>query len=137
MHGLGTTPYDPFNNNLYKELLIWKNQGNCLILMMDANEHILDGYFMRQLGKWGSELEIEETTPKAWIGGIQPNTYIDGSKPITGVCIFSSLKSTSFQRLLFIESVGDHRTIIFDISTQLLLDKHEHKIVWAGCQRLN
>ena len=39
--------------------------------------------------------------------------------------------------LSFGESVGDHRTMIFDVSTRSLIGKFEHRIVRAGCRRLN
>ena len=34
-------------------------------------------------------------------------------------------------------SVGDHRTIIFDISTCSLIGKFEHRVVRSACRRLN
>ena len=39
--------------------------------------------------------------------------------------------------LSFGESIGDHRTMIFDVSTRSLIGLFEHRIVRAGCRRLN
>ena len=39
--------------------------------------------------------------------------------------------------LLFAESVGNHFTFIFDITTLLAIGQHEHKVACAGCSRLN
>ena len=48
-----------------------------------------------------------------------------------------SLEIGGFKMLSFGESVGDHRTMIFDVSTRSLIDKFEHRLVRAGCRRLN
>ena len=39
--------------------------------------------------------------------------------------------------LSFGESIGDHRIMIFDVSTRSLIGLFEHRIVRAGCHRLN
>ena len=51
---------------------------------MDANEHVLNGGLGKRLLDDKLGLSLVEISHKAW-GGQDPNTYIDGSKPIDGV----------------------------------------------------
>ena len=109
--GLHTNPYDMFCDDLLRQLRVWKKEGDMILLMMDANEHVLDGPFTRQLRE---ELDLEEISHKAWRGS-PPNTHISGSKPIDDVWASRSLEIGGFKILSFPESVGDHRTMIFDV----------------------
>ena len=131
--GLQTNPYDMFCDDLLRQLKVWKKEGDRILLMMDANEHVLDGPFTRQLRE---ELDLEEISHKAWRGS-PPNTHISGSKPIDGVWASRSLEIGGFKILSFSESVGDHRTMIFDVSTRSLIGIFEHHVVRSGCRRLN
>ena len=131
--GLHTNPYDMFCDDLLRQLRVWKKEGDRILLMMDANEHVLDGPFTRQLRE---ELDLEEISHKAWRGS-PPNTHISGSKPIDGVWASRSLEIGGFKILSFSESVGDHRTMIFDVSTRSLIGIFEHHVVRSGCRRLN
>ena len=81
-------------------------------------------------------LEMVEISHKAW-DGHKPNTYIDGSKHIDGVWASRCLEIGGFRLLSFGESVGDRRTMIFDVTTRSLIGTFEHKVVRASCRRLN
>ena len=107
-----------------------------IILTMDSNEYVLNGSLCRSLLDESLGLGLTEISHKAW-DGHEPNTYIDGSKPIDGVWASRCLKIGGFRLLLFGESVGDHRTMIFDVSTRSLIGKFEHRVVRASCSRLN
>ena len=103
---------------------------------MDYNEHVLNRSLGKSLLDDSLGLEMVEISHKAW-DGHEPNTYIDGSKPIEWVLALRCLKIGGFILLSFGESVGDHRTMIFDVTTQLPIGKFEHKVVRASCRRLN
>ena len=98
-----------FCDDLLQQLTVWKSQGDRILLLMDANEHVLDGTFTRRLR---GELELDEISHRAW-RGTPPNTHISGSKPIDGVWASRSLEIGGFKILSFSESVGDHRTMVF------------------------
>ena len=55
-----------------------------IILTMDSNEHVLNGSLGKSLQDDSLGLGLVEISHKAW-DGHEPNTYIDGSKPIDGV----------------------------------------------------
>ncbi len=79
-----TTPYQLFCDNLIWQLKVWVGQGDRIILSMDANEHVLQGDLCTRLIDESLGLDLAEISHKAW-SGHEPNTYIDGSKPIDGV----------------------------------------------------
>ena len=86
-----TTPYKLFCEDLITQMQTWYQQGDRLILLMDANEHILRGTFCRRLTYPEFGLDIEEMVHVAWHTTSEPNTFADGSKPIDGVWASYSL----------------------------------------------
>ena len=135
-HGLDTTPYTLYCDDLINQLTRWTSQGDRIILLMDANEHVLTGNLTSRLTNYMPGLDLEEISSRAWDSD-EPNTFIDGRKPIDGVWASRSLEIGGFKLLSFGESIGDHRTMIFDVSTRSLIGKFEHRVVRAGCRRLN
>ena len=83
---------------------------------MDDNKHILTGNLTRQLTDYTTGLELEEISSRAWDVD-EPKTYIDDQKPIDRVWASRCLEIGGFKLLSFGESIGDHRTMIFDVST--------------------
>ena len=61
--------------DLLKQLRTWKMQGDQMIVMMDANDHILTGSVGKALvgQKW--DIGLEEISHRAW-GDFPPNMYI-------------------------------------------------------------
>ena len=75
---LETTPYDLFCDNLIAQLQTWVTQGDRVIMMMDANKHVLNASpLCRRLRDEELGLDLEEISHKAW-GGKEINTHIDG-----------------------------------------------------------
>ena len=99
---MDTTLYRLFCKVFETQLKGWVRQGNRLIIMMDANEHILNHKLGRLLRSREGGLDLEEISHKAW-GGEEINTYIDGSKPIDGVWTSRRLKIGGFKILSFLE----------------------------------
>ena len=100
--------------------------------MMDANQHVLTGQFTKRL----EELDLVEISHK-YQGGTEPNTFIEGSKPIDGVWALCDLEIGGFKMLPFSKSVGDHRTMIFDVSTHSLTGKFEYRVARSASRCLN
>ena len=56
--------------------------------------------------------------------------------PIDGIFFSYDIEVTASVQLSFHESVGDHRTMIVDISSRLLIGKDKFKIVRPSARRL-
>jgi hypothetical protein len=133
IHDLPGTPRELFESDFLWQLRTWRAQGDRLILMMDANEHMLTGKFCRQLTH--ASIELWEIT-KDYIGELCPNTHPRGSRPIDGVWATPDITITGVKWLPFEESCGDHRTCIFEFTTLSAIGQHEKRIVYPKCRRL-
>lgn len=129
----GYSPRQLFESDLLNQLRVWRAHGDRLILMMDANEHVLTGRMCRQLCSEG--IDLHEIT-KSHVGSLCPNTYIDGSQPIDGVWATPDLTITGVKWLPFAESPGDHRSCIFEFTALSAIGKTEKRIVYPACRRL-
>ena len=49
LHGLRTNPKTMFRDDLLTTLRSWRAAGHRVVLMMDANEHVLDGCLCKAL----------------------------------------------------------------------------------------
>ena len=136
LHDLECTPHELFCSDFLLQLQEWVRQGDRLLIMMDANEHVLDDPFFRSLCSEENGLDLVEISHRAWEGS-EIGTYIDGTKPIDGVWASSGLEIGGFKILSFMEGVRDHRTMIFDVESRSLLGVDEHRVVRAPCRRLN
>ena len=105
------------------------SQGDRILLMMDTNEHVTRGVF----GKALEDIGLFKASHVHW-GRKKPNTHIYGSIRIDGVWANSNIEIKGFKIIPFSESVGDHRTMIFDVTTRSLLVKFEHLIVRKACR---
>ncbi len=81
-------------------------------------------------------MDLEEISHKAW-GGKEVNMHIDGLQPIDGFWASRSLEIGGFLILPFSRSVGDHRLMIFDVTSRSLLSVFENRVVRAEHRRLN
>ena len=118
---------------LLNQLRVWRGQGDRIILMMDANEHVLTGRLCRQLGEEG--IGLREIT-KDHLGTLCPNTHSAGSMQIDRVWTTSDVTVTNVQWLPYSESPGDHRACIFDVTTLSVIGSYQKKIVHPNCRRL-
>ena len=80
-------------------------------------------------------LGLEEATNKVW-GNKPPNTYVRGSDPIDYVLHTNDIEVQLLRMNSFAESVGDHRTVILDVTTQSMIGEYEYKIVRPQSRRL-
>jgi hypothetical protein len=125
LHNLKGSPQQLFDKDLVHQCKIWCKSGERIILLMDANEHVLNRKFSRVLSRTG--LDLEEFTHKCW-GAYLPYTHINGSIPINGGYISPEVEVLNVCMLPFLDSPGDHQTFIIDISTRLLLGEFCYKV---------
>jgi hypothetical protein len=115
--------------NFIAQLQVWKRQGDRLLVFIDMNEHVLRGCLATLLFKMG----LLEATHTSW-GVTEPHTYIRGNKPIDGVWLTPDLEVMCTTQLSFHKGVGDHCSVIVDISTRLVIGKQEfHMVHPHGC----
>ena len=109
----------------------WLANGERLIIFMDFNEQVLRGKLPKLLQQAG----LEEVSHTRW-GGSEPKTFARGSQPIDGIYISQELEVMSIMILPFDKSIGDHRSMIIDISTRSTVGEHQYKIVQPEARRL-
>jgi hypothetical protein len=118
--------------NFLAMLQLGRQQGDRLLIFMDMNKHILNGPLAKRMLGMG----LEEATHQHW-GDTKPHTYVGGKEPIDAVFHTPDLEVTSTLKLSFHESVGDHRTVLVDISTWSAIGKQEFQVVHSHARRLN
>jgi hypothetical protein len=131
LHDINSTPYELFMEDFTTAISQWISAGERLLLFIDLNEHVLYGKLATKLLSLG----LIEATHPSW-GPCEPNTHISGSKPIDGVFHTSTLEITSTLMLSFHEGVGDHRTILVDVTARSLLGTDGLCIVRPAARRL-
>jgi hypothetical protein len=103
-----------------------------LLLFMDMNEHTLTGRVARRLLAMG----LHKATHSQW-GEMEPHTYIHGSEPINAVWHSQDLEVVSTLQLSFHKGVGDHCSVLEDITTKSAIGKQEFKVVHPHGRRLS
>jgi hypothetical protein len=98
---------------------------------MDMNKHISQGNLAKYLWNMG----LQEATQPNW-GTSEPHTYVRGMEPIDAVWFLPELTITLTMQLSFHEGVGDHRTVLVDISTSSAIGKQEFCGAHPQAQRL-
>lgn len=88
-HDIPGDPYDLFFSDLLHQLTAWREQGDRIILMIDANEHFLRGDFTRVLH---NVVGLKEVSHRALTNSGEPHTFIDGSEPIDDIWATPDLK---------------------------------------------
>ena len=111
----------------------WREDGDRLIITMDANEHTMDGKLRGMLEAEG--VGLVEFSHKSW-GSVPPHTYIDGKIPIDASYCSPDVEITNFCMLPFISSPGDHRAFIIEATTRSLTGEHLLKISRPAGRRL-
>jgi hypothetical protein len=118
--------------NFLAMLQVWQQQGDRLLIFMDMNELILNGPLANCMLGMG----LEEAIHQHW-GDIKPHTYMGGKEPIDAVFHTPDLEVTSTLQLSFHKGIGDHRTVLVDISTWSAIGKQEFQVVHPHARRLN
>ncbi len=74
------------------------------------------------------KMGLMEVTHHGW-GNEEPHTYFRGTEPIDGMWHSYQLVTTSTTQLSFHERVGDHRSVLVNITTDLAIGKQEFRVV--------
>jgi hypothetical protein len=105
LHNLNGSPQQLFDKDLLHQCKLWRKSGKRVILLMDANEHVLKEKFNKALTRTG--LDMEEFIHKCW-GPNQPYMHINGSIPTDGGCKLSEIEVLNVCMLPFLDSPGNH-----------------------------
>jgi hypothetical protein len=100
---------------------------------MYVNRNQLWNGLYKKIGKGSGGME--EFSHKCW-GLTPPHTHARGSQPIDGGYITPEIEILNLSMLNFVVSLGDHRSLILDVSTRSLLGKHLNKICRPVSRRL-
>jgi hypothetical protein len=130
--GLLRTPRELFQTDIVSSITRWIKAGDRIILFIDMNEHILNGTLPQEYFCLG----LLEATHEYWEDQ-EPCTFVYGDcKPIDGVYHTPDLTIMVLAQLSFHEGVGDHTTVLVDISTSSMLGKFERRVVPPKARRL-
>jgi hypothetical protein len=131
---LKTNPKQMFREDLLTQLRKWRAQGDRAILMMDANEDVIDGAMCKQLGKDAlkmREVVYSQTNRRG------PKTYFKGQVAIDGIWVSEELEVSTAAYLPFDPDLGDHQPVVVNISKKSLLGDHGPRIKPSAARRLN
>ena len=133
--GCLTCPRVKFRQDLQAALQRWRDQGDRLIVCLDANEHI----YKKSIGKMlmdPNSLAMREVVGTFTGKKIGP-TFFRGSKPIDGVWATSEVNITAACVMPAGFGIGDHRLFVVDILTSSLVGANPVKILRPCARRLN
>lgn len=133
-YGLNSGPKKMFKDDLCAVLEQWMVQGNRIILMMDANDNVLNGHIAKALAKDG--IKLKEVV-HAETQGHGPKTNFRGSQSIDGILYTLDLELMGPSNLLFDSDMSDHRLMMADFTKQSLLGVNLPNIVLPNGCRLN
>ncbi len=125
-HNLRCSPYKLFIFDFCKQLRTWRTSGDRILLFIDANDHILNSKISRSLTECDT----------FWPPNEAPHTHIAGSSPIDGIFCSPDLDCCNLISLLFHESIGDHRSMIVELSSLSVLGQPQGSIVRPTSRRL-
>jgi len=88
LKGLNTNPKAMFREDLLEILRRWRKNGDRVVLIMDANEHVIDGAMCKQLA--GEDLQMREAVHSE-TNSPGPKTWFRGADPIDGIWVSSEI----------------------------------------------
>ena len=74
LHNITGTPQQLFNKDLLHQCKLWRKSGKRIILLMDANEHVLTGKFNREILRTRLDLGNSHTRVGERISHIHTST---------------------------------------------------------------
>ena len=125
LKGIPGTPRNLVQEDMVAAITKWRERGERLIIFINMNKHILHGVHPKKFFQLG----LQEATHTHWDGPeLQTFVYGDGH-PIDGVYHTPDLEIALLILLSFHEGVGDHRTVIIDVTTSSAIGKFEQRVV--------
>jgi hypothetical protein len=130
-----TSPRKKLHNDLLAQLNKWREEGDRLIVCMDANEDIYRKSIGRSLTNKNG-LNMSEV-----VGGFTGKklgaTFFRGSKPIDGVWATQDINVTHVYVMPAGFGVGDHRMFIVDIQESSVVGTSPFKVQRYSARQLN
>ena len=120
-----------FKNDLLQQLETWKERGERIILMIDANENLYSGKLQKGLMKLGMRDLVRERSKT-----MGPATHFKGTDQIDGIFATQDVDCMGACFLPFWTGIGDHRPIIVDIPNQVLYGEQLLKIIKPNIRKL-
>jgi hypothetical protein len=130
-----TCPRKKFNDDLTGQLKKWREDGDRLVVCMDANENIYKKSIRRTLTSIEG-LNMNEVVGEFTGKKIGP-TFFRGSKPINGVWATSDLVVTHACAMPVGFGVGDHRMFIIDFQESSMVGTALFRVQRFTSRRLN
>jgi hypothetical protein len=127
------TPIEMFDRDLADQIKKWRNSGKRVILLMDVNGDPLRNNLYKSIGARSDGME--EFSHKCW-GEEPPRTHARGSGPIDGGYKTPEIEILNLSMLNFVDSPGDHRSLLFDVSTRSMLGEYTNSICRPVSRRL-
>ena len=127
------TPIEMFDRDLSDQIKKWRSAGEQVILLMDVNGDPLRNNLYKSIQEGADGME--EFSHKCW-GSKPPRTHARGSGPRDGGYISSELEILNLSMLNFVDSPGDHRSLLLDVSTKSMLGEHLNTICRPVSRRL-
>ena len=106
-----------FQEDLLAQLTLWRNEGDKIVLMLDANEDLSHGKLEKALKE---QLNMIDAV-KARSNCPGPNTFHTGSKQVDGIWVTQDLDISLACFLPFFFGAGDHRGILIDLYSSSVL----------------
>ncbi len=123
--GLQYNPVDLFDHDLSKQIKEWWKQGKRIVLQMNVNNHPHHNKFYSLLKEQNTDME--EFSHKC-CGPKEPYTHHLGKSPINSGYKSPEVEIVDLSMINFAESPGNHRSLLFDISTRSLLGEFRYNI---------
>ncbi len=128
-------PRPLFREHLIDTLSKWRDEGNCLIVCLDANKHIYRKWIRKAL------TSVDGLAMKEVVGeftGIPiGSTFFCSLKPIDGIWVTSDIAVCNVAIMPAGFGIGNHRLFVIDFAMQDLVGVHPPKIVRPASRQLN
>jgi hypothetical protein len=132
--GLKMTPQKMFRDDVLALISMWRERGARVVLMMDANEHVIDGELLCKRLR-SKEIGMREVVHER--AGPGPNTWFRGTEPIDGIWATDDIEVTAAAYLPYDPELGDHRPVVADFTMRSILGTEFHRILPQKARRLN
>ena len=129
-----TCPRTKFREDLIEQLSKWRQEGDKLIVCLDANENI----YSKAIGKALTKLDglaMKEVVGEFTGKQVGP-TYFRGSTPIDGIWATSDISISNACIMPTGYGIGDHRMFIIDLNTTDIIGSNPPKVVRPTARRL-
>ena len=130
-----TCPRKRFLDDFGTQLRKWRNDGERLIVALDANQHIYRGALGKMLTD-DEDLRLVEAVG-SFTGRPLGATFFRGTAPIDGVWCSPDIQIVGASLMPVGYGIGDHRLFVVDFLTRSLLGATPPKVLLPAARRLN